>query len=101
MKLVDTTVIVDHLRGLPAATQLLATLVASETAVIASELTRFELLAGVRPAEVTELEDFFRVIGWAPVTEVVSRRAADYARNYLASHSGIGVADYLIAATAA
>jgi predicted nucleic acid-binding protein len=100
MKLVDTTVMVDHLRGKPAATQLLESLITSGTTVVASELSRFELLAGVRPAEIGQLEAFFGVIGWVPVTEQVARRAGDYARIYLGSHSGIGAADYLIAATA-
>ncbi len=35
-----------------------------------------------------------------PVTELVARRAGDFMRLYRRSHSGIGVPDYLIAATA-
>lgn len=101
MKLLDTSVAVDHLRGDQRATGLLQELLRSEDTVVASELTRFELLAGVRPDEQTHLEDFFMVVDWAPVTEDITRQAAAYARSYRRSHSGIGVVDYLIAATAA
>jgi predicted nucleic acid-binding protein len=50
LKLVDTTVAVDHLRGVPAATELLAGLISEGETVVASEITRFELLrASERP----------------------------------------------------
>lgn len=66
----------------------------------ASELTRFELLTGVRPAEVDALEGFFWVLEWVPVTEDISRRAGAFARTFRRSHTGIGAVDYLIAGTA-
>lgn len=96
MKLLDTSVAVDHLRGYGPATALLEDLVSHES-VVASELTRFELLAGARP---DDLENFFSVVDWIPVTEDVPRRAGEYARAYRRSHSGIGVIDYLLAGTA-
>jgi predicted nucleic acid-binding protein len=68
---------------------------------LASEVTRFELLASVRPRERSALEDFFTVLDWVPVTEAVAREAGDLARRYRKSHSGIGAADFLIAATSA
>lgn len=101
MKLLDTSVAIDHLRGYPRATTLLGDLLASEDTVAASELTRFELLAGVRPAEQADLERFFLVVDWVPVTEDIARRAGAYARSYRPSHSGVGAVDYLIAGTAA
>src|SRR5439155_26835527 len=58
VKLVDTTVAVDHLRGAPAATNLLAGLITDGETLVASEITRFELLAGVRKAELDSLEAF-------------------------------------------
>lgn len=100
MKLLDTSVAVDHLRGYGPATALLEDLVGSRESVVASELTRFELLAGARPDEHDQLESFFSVLGWIPVTADVTRRAGEYARAYRRSHSGIGVVDYLLAGTA-
>lgn len=35
-----------------------------------------------------------------PATEIIARRAGDFWRQYRRSHSGIGLGDYLIAATA-
>ena len=100
MKLLDTSVIVDHLRGLGSATALLNGYVTSGESLAVSELTRFELLAGVRPAEREEVEALFSVFAWVPVTEDISRRAGAHARTYRRSHSGIGVVDYLLAGTA-
>lgn len=100
MKLIDTTVAVDHLRGQPAAVELLAGLVDSGEEVVASELIRFELLAGVREKELTALEDFCSALTWAGVTQHVARVAGQLARRFRRSHSGIDDVDYVIAATA-
>ena len=101
MKLVDTTVAVDHLRGLPAATDLLAGLISEGEALVASEVTRFELLAGVRKAELESLDAFFSSLAWAPIDEEISRTAGILAHHLRRSQGGIDDADYLIAATAA
>ncbi len=100
MKLVDTTIAVDHLRGTPAATDLLTGLISEGETLVASEITRFELLAGVRKAELGALETFFSSLAWAPIDEEVTRVAGTLARGLRRSHSGIDDADYLIAATA-
>ena len=100
MKLVDTTIAVDHLRGTSAATDLLAGLISRGETVVASEVTRFELLAGVRKSEVDALEAFLSALAWAPIDEEISRTAGGLAQHVRRSHSGIDDADYLIAATA-
>lgn len=100
MKLIDTTVAVDHLRGNPAATALLSELVTAGEEVVASELVRFELLAGVREGELDALEEFFSALAWVPVDAAVARLAGLLALTRRASHSGIDDVDYLIAATA-
>lgn len=100
MKLIDTTVAVDHLRGAGAATALLSGLISSGETLVASELVRFELLAGVREAELEPVEAFFSILAWAAVSEEISRTAGALARRYRGSHSGIDDVDYLIAATA-
>ncbi|MPZ70569.1 MAG: PIN domain-containing protein [Actinobacteria bacterium] len=100
MKLVDTTIAVDHLRGAPAATDLLGSLISEGETLVASEITRFELLAGVRKAELESLEAFFSSLAWAPIDEEISRTAGTLAQHLRAGHSGVDAADYLIAATA-
>ena len=76
MKLLDTSVAIDHLRGYAPATSLLEHLLRSDGVVAASELTRFELLAGVGPDEQSDLEAFFLAVDWVPVTEDIVRRAS-------------------------
>ena len=100
MRLVDTTVAVDHLRGQSEATELLAGLIAAGEPLLASEIVRFELTAGVKDGELEDLEAVLSVLSWVPVDAAVSRTAGELARRYRESHSGIGDADYLIAATA-
>lgn len=99
MKLFDTAVLVDHFRGRAEATDTVYAQVALGEA-IASEVVRFELLAGVRESEIAELELLFDSVSWAPVDEPIARRAGELARIYRPSHSGIDDVDYLIAATA-
>lgn len=100
MRLLDTTVAVDHLRGVAKATALLRGLIEADEPLAASEVVRFELLAGVRESELEALERFFDALAWIPVDETVSRIAGALARAHRRAHSGIGAADYLIAATA-
>lgn len=100
MKLLDTSVAVDHLRGRESAVGLLTELLEDGDPLLASEVVRFELLAGVRPREVVALEAFFSTLSWVPVGEEVARAAGELARRHRRSHSGIDDADYLIAATA-
>jgi predicted nucleic acid-binding protein len=100
VKLVDTTVAVDHLRGVPAAVELLTALTDAGDDLVASELVRFELLAGIRDKELGAFDEFCSALSWAEVTEDVARVAGRLARRYRKSHSGIGAVDYLIAATA-
>lgn len=100
MKLLDTSVAVDHLRGAQPAVDLLRGLVDGEERVISSEIVRFELLAGARQREIDSLEKFFSAFSWIPVDESISRSAGELARQHRRAYSGIDDADYLIAATA-
>ena len=100
MKLLDTTVAVDHLRGDEGAVDLLRRLVEDDEVLAASEVVRFELVAGVQEDELAALEQFFSAVSWVAVGEEVARAAGALARNYRPAHSGIDAADYLIAATA-
>ena len=100
MKLVDTSVAIDHLRGEASATDLLRKLVEADEILAASEVVRFELLAGVRDDELEALEHFFSAVSWVAIDEDVARAAGALARKHRRAHSGIDDGDYLIAATA-
>jgi predicted nucleic acid-binding protein len=100
VKLLDTTVAIDHLLGHEPAVTLLADLIGADEPLVASELVRFELLAGAHERELPALDAFFGAAAWIPVTEEVSRAAGALARRFRPSHSGIDPVDYMIAATA-
>lgn len=100
MKSLDTSVAIDHLRGSLPAVELLTSLIDDAETIAASEVVRFELLAGVRDREVDALEQFFLALTWVPVDERVTRAAGTLARRHRRAYSGIDDADYLIAATA-
>lgn len=100
MNLLDTSVAIDHLRGVRRAVDLLSGLIDKEEPVVASEVVRFELLAGVRDNELAALERFFSALSWVPVDEGITRTAGSLAREHRRAYSGIDDMDYLIAATA-
>jgi len=100
VKLLDTTIAIDHLRGDERATQLLERLTKDGEPLVASEVSRFELLAGMRPDELDPTELFMGALTWVPVDEAIARLAGAMAAEYRRAHRGIDAIDYLIAATA-
>ena len=100
MRLVlDTSVLIDHLRGRPrAATELIPEALGRGDELCSSYVVRAELLAGMREQEETSTRDLMRLISWYEVDESVSEAAGELGRRYLKSHSGIDVADLIVAA---
>lgn len=92
----DTTVLIDHVRGSQPARAYLHSLASLPAC---SEVSRAELLRGVRSSERRATERLMGMIRWIPVDERISRRAGDIGRRYRRSHSTVGIADLLIAAT--
>jgi predicted nucleic acid-binding protein len=97
MLLLDTSVLIDVLRGSQAATRWLGSV---EEVPSCSELTRAEVLRGVRSAERSHTEHLLSALRWVPVDEPVSRRAGELGRQYRRSHPGLSIVDFVIAATA-
>jgi len=93
----DTSVLVDHLRASAPATKYLAGL---DDRPSCSEISRIEVIQGLRSSERGAADRLFALIAWIPVTETVARRAGELGRQWRRSHPGIGVADLAIAATA-
>ncbi len=98
--LVDTSVLIDHLRGDPRAVELLDQLVLADEAVWAATPTRTELLAGVRARERDALGRLLAALAWVDITTPIADDAGELARRYGRSHSGIDTTDYLIAGAA-
>lgn len=96
---VDTSVIIDVLRGVEAAKDLLVAEMRAER-LYASEITRLEVLAGMRPEEEEATRLLLRTLVWHPVDESTAERAATLGRQWLPSSRGIDGADLAIAATA-
>ncbi len=97
--LVDTSVLIDYLRGHEEAAWVLEG-ERRASALHASEITRLEILAGMRPGEEEGTRALLGALVWHPVDEPVAEEAGKLGRRWLRSHSGIDSADLAIAATA-
>jgi predicted nucleic acid-binding protein len=98
--LADTSVLVDYLRGVDQARQVLRGALERGEVVSASWLTRIELSIGLRRDERRRTDALIAALRWLPVDATISEEADSLARRYAASHSGIDAGDYCIAATA-
>lgn len=97
MVLLDTSVLIDVLRGSQPAADWLGGVGEVPTC---SELTRAEVLRGVRSPERSRTERLLSSLGWVSVDEHISRRGGELGRQYRSSHPGLSIVDFLIAATA-
>ena len=66
----------------------------------ASEITRLEILAGMRATEEAGTLSLLSTLVWHPVDAQVAEEAGALGRKWLPSHQGIDSADLAIAATA-
>lgn len=99
MTLVDSDVLIAHLRGSePARDWLLAARQAGVLSV--SAVTVAEVLGGMRSGERHEVRALLRSLDCRPVTREVAEVAGDLRRRFRRSHAAISTGDYLIAATA-
>lgn len=98
--LIDTPILVDHLRGDERAVGLMRSLLADGGQAWAATPTRTEILAGIRPAEHEPMMRLFELLEWIDIDAAVADAAGELARRYRRSHSGIDTTDYLIAAAA-
>jgi predicted nucleic acid-binding protein len=93
---IDTSVIVDILRGLPAAVDYVERL---EDVPACSEITRVEVIRGMRSAERVPTERLFQHLRWVALDEPIARRAGELGRKWRKSHPGISSPDLIVAAT--
>ncbi len=97
--LVDTSVLIDYLRGHAGAAEVLEG-ERARAPLHASEITRLEVLAGMRPAEEEGTRSLLSTLVWHPVDAGVAEEAGALGRQWLPSHHTIDGADLAIAATA-
>ena len=96
--MVDTSVLIDVLRGDQAAAAVLRES-RSEGELHASEVTRLEVLAGMRADEEPATRGLLAVCTWYPLDEQIAERAGELGRRWLPGNRGIDAADLAIAAT--
>jgi predicted nucleic acid-binding protein len=96
MMLLDTTVLIDVLRGDPAARDWLRSL---NGVPACSEISRVEVLRGLRHRERQAAETLMRLLHWVSLDEEVARTAGELGRTWRRSHA-LSTPDLVIAATA-
>ena len=97
--LLDTTVLIDVLRGKPAATRLLATR-RSSTVPVTSAINVEEIVRGVRPTEQATADRLFAGLRVLPIGRAEAELAGAWRRQFAASGVTLHQADCLIAAAA-
>jgi predicted nucleic acid-binding protein len=100
MILVDSDVLIAHLRGHQAARDWLLTARRDTGPLAVSAISITEVAGGMRSAERRQVSRLLSSLRTFGVTERVAWQAAEFMRAYRRSHQGIGLGDYLIAATA-
>jgi hypothetical protein len=98
---IDTSVLIDHLRGDRRALDLLELTVRAGTELWSVTVVRTEVLAGMRPRESKATLRLLDALRWQEVTVALADRAGELARTHLRSHPGVDTIDYLVAAAVA
>lgn len=96
---IDTSVLIDHLRGDRNARHALISAADGGERLAASVVTKVEVLAGMRPAEEGPTRRLLDVLDWIPVDDGIAEHAGSLANRYLLSHPGVDPVDFIIAAT--
>ena len=93
---VDTTLLVDHLRARDGATRAFDAALGSGRRVAASVLSRVELRRGARPHELEAIETVDLLLDWVPVDHAIASAAAEFAARY---GQDVTTVDAVVAAT--
>lgn len=99
MILIDSDVLIAHLRGHEAARGWLHP-ARGRDRLAASAVVLCEVSGGMRSGERREVARLLSALRPLPVDAAVGYRAGQLMRRWRRSHSGIGLGDYLVAATA-
>lgn len=97
--LVDTSILIDYLRDDDRAVALLEE-ERRQAPLHASEVTRLEVLAGMRRGEEAPTRSLLSALRWHDVDQATAEEAGKLGRAWLPSHHTIDAADLAIAATA-
>ena len=98
MIILDSSILVDHLRGRPEATAALHD-VAYTRRLGASVVTKVEVMRGLGAQEPHAARHLLTLVRWLPVDELTADVAAEFARMYWGVQPRMDVADSIVAAT--
>jgi predicted nucleic acid-binding protein len=96
----DTSVLIDQLRRRDGAPEAIDEAFGRGDDVVASVISKVELLTGMRTHERRATRQLFELINWIPVDDGIAELAGEYGRLYRRSHQGIDAGDLVVAATA-
>lgn len=99
MLLLDSSILIAFLKGVPQAREAIRPAIVSGTAA-ASVLSRVEIEGGMRSGERSAVARLMGSMQLVPVSDPIAARAGQHLRRFRRSHQGIDVVDYVIAATA-
>lgn len=99
MILLDSDVLIAHLRGIPQAKDWLLRARRDAGRLATSTVSVAEVAGGMRSQERHQVTRLLSSLDVFPVSERIGWKAAELMRAYRRSHPGIGLGDFLIAAT--
>ncbi len=98
--LLDTTVLIDILRGRQGRRTLLAKLVESGHTLATSAINMGEVYSGMRLEEETQTEIFLNSLDCYPITAAIAKRAGKLKASWAHKGKTLSLADMIVAATA-
>jgi predicted nucleic acid-binding protein len=98
--LVDSDVLIAHLRGESVARDWMLEARRTTGPLATSAVSVVEVAGGMRSQERREVGRLFASLRTFPINERIAWRSSELMRTYRRSHVGIGLGDYLVAATA-
>lgn len=97
--LIDTDVLIDHLKKEKNALDFLAAEIEKGTLLFVSVISRVEIFAGMRKGEEEAINSLFEIITPIEVYVVIADRAGEYLRKFSKSYA-LNTGDAIIAGTA-
>jgi predicted nucleic acid-binding protein len=95
--LLDTSIVIDLLRGEPAAVDYASRLT---EVPFCSEITAMEVLSAVRPGQLPVAEQILDALHRVPVDRSIARRAGEIGRRWARRRPPLAAADLIVLATA-
>ena len=97
--LLDSDILIDHLRKIPNALEYLQMEFDGGSLLFISVISRTEILSGVRKGEEGTIQSLFDLLIPVEVDTAIADRAGEYMKKFAKSHS-LTIGDAIIAATA-